>query len=77
MPTSVLATTFVPFTIKTLGVFGPKALSLLKDIGRRIKAETGEPRSFQFLLQGILVAIHQRNAASVLGTAHMIDNVFI
>ena len=37
---------FVPFAIETSGVFG------LEDIGRRIRAETGEPRSFQFLLKG-------------------------
>ena len=67
---------FVPFAVETSGVFGPEALSLLEDIGRRIRAETGEPRSFQFLLQGVSVAIQRGNAASVLGTAHVIDNVF-
>ena len=36
----------VPFAIETLGVFGPEALSLLEDLGRRIRAETGEPRFF-------------------------------
>ena len=55
----------------------PEALSLLEEISRRIRAETGEPRSFQFLLQGVSVAIQRGNVASVLGTAHVIDNVFI
>ena len=69
---------FVPVSVETLGVFGPEALSLLEDIGRQIiRAETGEPRSLQFLLQGVSVAIQQGNAASVLGTTHVIDNVFI
>ena len=54
---------FVPFAIETSGVFGPEALFLLEDMSRRIRAETGEPQ--------------QGNAASVLGTAHVIDNVFI
>ena len=46
---------FVPMAIaiKTSGVFGPEALSFLRELGRRIKAETGEPRSLQFLLQRI------------------------
>ena len=66
----------MPFAVETSGVFGPEALSLLEDIGRRIRAGTGEPRSLQFLLQGVSVAIQRGNAASVLGTAHVIDNVF-
>ena len=68
---------FVPFAIETWGVFGSEALSLLEDIGRQIRAETEEPWSFQFLLQGVSVAIQRGNAAAVLGTAHVIGNVFI
>ena len=34
-------------------MFGSEALSLLDDVDRWIRAEIGEPRSFQFLLQGI------------------------
>ena len=48
---------FVPFVIETSGVFGPEALSLPEDIGRQIRAETGEPQSLQFLIQGVSVAI--------------------
>ena len=36
---------YVPVTIETSGLFEPEALSPLKDIGRRIRVETGEPRS--------------------------------
>ena len=68
---------FVPFAVETSGVFRSEALSLLDDIGRQIRAETGEPQSLQFLLQVISVAIQQGNAASVSGTAHVIDNIFI
>ena len=68
---------FVPFAIETSGMFWPEALSLLNDIGRWIGAVTGQPRSFQFLLQGASVAIQRENAALVLGTVHVIDNVFI
>ena len=66
---------FMPFAVETSSVFGSEALSLLDDVDGRIRAETGEPRSFQFLLQGISVAIQRGN--TVLSTAHVIDNVFI
>ena len=61
----------------TSGVFGPEALSFLRELGRRIKAETGEPRSLQFLLQGIAVAVQRGNTAAVLGTAPPTDIVYI
>ena len=68
---------FVPIAIETSGVFGPEALSFLRELGRRIKAETGEPRSLQFLLQGIAVAVQRGNTAAVLGTAPPTDIVYI
>ena len=68
---------FVPFAIKTSGVFGPEAMSFIKELGRRIRAETGEPRSLQFLIQGIAVAVQRGNTAAVRGTFPPSDNVFI
>ena len=68
---------FSPFAVETSGAFGPEALSLLSDIGRLIQAETGEPKSYQFLLQGITVAVQRGNAASIRGTARVVDDVFI
>ena len=34
-------------------VFGPEVLAFIKELGRRIRTETGEPCSLQFLLQGL------------------------
>ena len=68
---------FVPIAIETSGVFGPEAASFFGELGRRIRAETGEPRSLQFLLQGISVAVQRGNAAAVLGTAPTTDNVYV
>ena len=68
---------FVPIAIETSGVFGPEAASFFGELGRRIRAETGEPRSLQFLLQGISVAVQRGNAAAVLGTAPATDNVYV
>ena len=68
---------FSPFAVETSGVFGPEALSLVSDIGRLIRAETGEPKFCQFLLQGITVAVQRGNAASIRGTAHVVDDASI
>ena len=59
---------FVPVAIETSGVCGPEALQFLHELGHRLKAETREPRSLQFLFQRISVAIQRGNAAAVLGT---------
>ena len=68
---------FVPVAIGRSGVFGPVAISFIKELGRRIRAETGEPRSLQFLMQGIAVAVQRGNVAAVRGTSPPLDNVFI
>ena len=57
--------------------YNNKAASFFGHLGRRIRAETGEPRSLQFLLQGISVAVQRGNAAAVLGTAPATDNVYV
>ena len=59
---------FTPIAVETLGALGVEALAFLKDLGRRIAAATGEPRSFQFLLQRLSVAVQRGNAASIVGT---------
>ena len=47
---------FVSIAIEASGVFGPEALSFLKELGRWIKAETKEQCSLQFLLQRIALS---------------------
>ena len=68
---------FLPIAIETSGVFGPEAITFLKELGHRIRAETGEPCSLQFLMQGIAVAVQRGNAAAVRGTSPPTDNGFI
>ena len=50
-------------------------MSFIKELGCRIRAETGEPRSLQFLIQGIAVAVQRGNTAAVRGTFPPSDNV--
>ena len=50
---------FIPIAIETLGVPGDEALSFFHDLGQRIAVATAEPRSFQFLMQRLSVAIQR------------------
>ena len=59
---------FVPFVVETSGVLGEAAVDFTRDLGRRLCKATGEPRSREFLLQRISVAVQRGNAAAVLGT---------
>ena len=51
------------------GAIGPSSRSFLKELGRRVTAETGEARETSYLLQRLSVAIQRGNAAAVLGCA--------
>jgi len=62
------ANTFVPVAVETFGSWGPQAMALVAELGRRIMLVTGEPRSTEFLRQRIDIALQRGNAASVLGT---------
>jgi hypothetical protein len=59
---------FIPFAVETLGAWGPQAIALTHEIGRRIRCRTGERRAYEFLVQSISVAIQRGNAASVLAS---------
>jgi len=59
---------FVPVAVETLFALGEEAVVLISDLGRRIAATTGEPRSSAFLFQRLSVAVQRGNAASVTGT---------
>ena len=59
---------FTPVAFETTGVCGPRSMSFLTDLGRRIGNTTGDKSSLAYLLQRSSVAIQRENAASVLGT---------
>ena len=60
---------FVLVAVETLGVMGPDAGHLFRDLGRRIATATSGSLSHQYLMQHVAVAVQRGNAASVLGTA--------
>jgi len=70
---------FTPVAVETLGALGDEASIFFRDIGQRIATVTGEPRSYQFLMQRLSVSVQRGNAACVLGTvpsAHGLDDIF-
>jgi len=58
---------FSPVAVETLGMWGPEAISLVKELGKRTTALTGEPGYAAFLRHRIDIAL-QGNAASIMGT---------
>ena len=59
---------FAPVAVETLGTWGESAADLCRDIGSRLAALSGDPRSHQFLVQRLALAVQRGNAASVAGT---------
>ena len=59
---------FTLIAIATMGAIGPRSTAFLKDLGRRIALEWGEPRSTHFLLQRLSVAVQRVNSASLCRT---------
>jgi len=57
-----------PVAVETLGALGEEASAFFQNLGWRITAVTAEPRSFQFLMQRLSVALQPSNAAYILGT---------
>ena len=68
---------FQPIAVETCGTIGPDSLSFLRNLGRRLKATTGEPQSFTYLLQRLSVAIQMGNSASVQSTLELPGLQFI
>ena len=58
----------VPICVETMGPWGPNSLKFIREVGRRISAESGKPRSSVFWMQAVGMAIQRGNAASALGT---------
>ena len=66
---------FSPVAIETSGVCGPQSITFLKELGNRIKLNTGDLNSTQYLWQQLSIAIQRGNAASILGCMPHIDEL--
>ena len=58
----------VPIAIESLGAIGPQSLAFLKDLGSRIRQQTGEERAGHYLLQQLSVAVQRGNSVSIRGS---------
>ena len=59
---------FVPLAVETSGSFGSAAMSFIKELGRRIRDNTGQIKSYFYLVQRLSIEIQRGNASAVLGT---------
>ena len=57
---------FAPLGFETSGVFGPEAHKTIKDIGARLKRQTGEPKETLWLYQRLGLSIQRGNAATII-----------
>ena len=68
---------FTPLSIETMGAVGPKSRHFLKELGTRIVNRTGDPHSYNYLMQCLSVAIQKSNMVSVLGSLGRESSDFI
>jgi len=59
---------FTPLAFETFGSIGPETELFLRKLGKLMKKKSGEPRSLDFLLQRVSIAIQRGNAISIRGT---------
>ena len=57
---------FVPMAVETMGAMGPRTLLFLKELGKRMRAQTGEARLADYLLQRLSAAVQRGNAISIM-----------
>ena len=57
-----------PIGFETLGSWGTDASAIVKEIGHKLAAQSGEQRAASFLIQKISIELQRRNACSILGT---------
>ncbi|XP_055340939.1 uncharacterized protein LOC129590009 [Paramacrobiotus metropolitanus] len=66
---------FSPIAFETMGPWGPSAIAIVKELGKRLQQHTGERRSHEFLRQRLSLEIQRGNAASILGTMDGVDSL--
>jgi len=60
--------TFTPVAIETSEVIGTLSLLFLKELGKRVRQQTGDIRASSSILQRLSVAMQRGNSASILGS---------
>ena len=58
---------FTPVAVESSAVFGPQSLLSVKELGRKLRHQTGEEKVAAYLIQRLSTAVQQGNAISILG----------
>ena len=58
---------FAPIAMESSGVFGPQSLTFLKELGRKLRYQTGEEKAATYLIQCLPMTVQRGNAISILG----------
>ena len=66
---------FMPVAIESLGTFGARSLKFIRDLGRRIVLQSGDPLATTYLIQRLAVTIQRGNAASIIGTMGLVNGL--
>ena len=48
---------FIPVRVESSGVFGPQTLLFVKELGRKLRHQTGEERLVAYLVQPLSIAV--------------------
>ena len=59
---------FVPIAVETFGLWGPRGLKFVKEIGRKIQEKTGNKNATSHIIQAISMTVQRGNATSIMGT---------
>ena len=57
---------FVPIAVGSSGVFGPRSLVFMKELGRRLRYQTGKEKATTYVIQRLSIDIQRGNAISIL-----------
>jgi len=66
---------FIPIAFDCLGGFGPSAKAVIAKISQKIREESGDNRSHQFLMQRLSIEIQRGNSISILGSLPLSDSL--
>ena len=68
---------FTPIAVETMGTWGDAGKEFIKELGKKIKEQTGEKKAASYLFQSIGIAMQRGNALSVLGTIREDENDYL
>ena len=54
--------------LKTFGLWGPRGLKFVKEIGRKIQEKTGNKNATSHIIQAISMTVQRGNTTSIMGT---------